>query len=121
MNKIFEWWNRKRTNEAVGFVLGSIGTALAAISVVLYVRPRLWVWDCYHLQAFQLGILCLWIIAPPCWFALESMALLKDEVPAVQENARRTQEIVSKVWVGVSAMLGVLASALLKDLCTRMP
>jgi len=97
-------------NVMVGIVLSSIGGLLAAASAVMYVR------DGWHSakasgpeQAFHLVTLCLWIVGPPVWFAVE-LTLLNSTQD--KDEVRKKQEVFARIWVGVSAMLGVLASAL---------
>jgi len=45
------------------------------------------------------------------WFAVEA-SLLKSIQD--KDEMRKKQEVFARIWVGVSAMLGVLASALSK-------
>jgi hypothetical protein len=106
-------------NVKTGIALASLGGALAATSVFLYLRAG---WLGREItggaKAFQLMILCLWIVLPPVWFAVE-LNLVKagktdDEAKEKRDEMRKNQEVFARVWLGVSAMLGVLASALLK-------
>jgi len=97
-------------NVRIGIVLSSIGGFLAAASVFMYA------WDGWHCvkasgpeRAFHLVTLCLWIVGPPVWFAVESTLLNSTQD---KDEVRKKQEVFARIWVGVSAMLGVLASAL---------
>jgi hypothetical protein len=103
----------KTLNVKVGIGLSLVGGILAGMSVFLYG------WDGWYRvppsrteKAVHLVILCLWIVVPPVWFAFEPL-LLKSG--ANRDELRKGQEPYSRIWVGVSAMLGVLASALLKS------
>jgi hypothetical protein len=100
------------TNVLVGSVLGTIGIALGLVSVARYS----WVaWqgtkiEDRHERALHVIILCLWILVPPIWFAIEpSLPHGKNE-----KKFRKGQDAWSKIWVGVSAMLTLLASVILK-------
>ena len=99
-------------NIKVAIVLSSVGGLLATASVVLYARSG---WRGVPVtgaeKAFHLVILCLWIVVPPLWFAVEPELLNPTQD---RDALTKKQELYARIWVGVSAMLGVLATAMAK-------
>jgi hypothetical protein len=90
-------------NERIGFWLTLTGLLLAIISIALYIWPlgfsqRL-------LRTFHLIVLSLWIIGPPAWFVVETQFLVADRQ---DWKLKQNQELLSKVWLGVSALLALL-------------
>jgi len=102
----------KPLNVKIGIIVSAIGIILAGASIFLYVLDG-WcgIEPSKTEKAVQLVILCIWIVSPPLWFAVEPL-LTKEK--KLTEELRQGQEIVARIWLGVSAMLGLLASALLK-------
>jgi hypothetical protein len=101
--------NGQRNNVRTGKVLASIGGCLAAASIWFYCFPGTWmdvVQDSRGRAEFHLFVLGLWFLAPPIWFVYE-MQFYKW-TPAEKEELRRTQELFSRVWIAVSALLGFL-------------
>jgi hypothetical protein len=96
-------------NVKLGIGVTTIGAVLAGISVYLYAYDAWRRVDATRkVAAFHLIVLCLWIIVPPVWFAFETyLAGPHHDL----NKLRKSQEVFSRIWVGVSAMLGVLASA----------
>ena len=76
---------------------------MAVVSIALYcLRPR-------ELRSFHLVVLGLWLVVPPIWFVIETMWLVKDRQNV---ELKQSQELISKVWAGVSALLAMLAATL---------
>jgi hypothetical protein len=99
-------------NVKLGIAVTTIGAVLAIVSVGVYVRDwMLGIPASRNDEALHLIVLCLWIIVPPIWFACETYLVDPEQK---SEKLRRSQEGFSRIWVGVSAMLGVLASAFKK-------
>jgi hypothetical protein len=91
-------------------VLSTVGSLLAVASIVLYAFPA--IWDVQKEKVFHFVVLGLWLLGPPIWFVYESLILAKSYNETRKAKLKGTQELISKVWLGVSALLGVLASAL---------
>jgi hypothetical protein len=117
-----------RLNVKLGVGASLIGILLAGASVYLYARDACRAvskaaaaataanWHCQpssatttpRVNAFHMIVLCLWIFIPPVWFASETYITDRDYK---NDHLRKSQEMYSRVWVAVSVMLGVLASA----------
>jgi hypothetical protein len=97
-------------NGKIGVTLGIIGGILAAISVGLYLRDGMQS-GTPHVKLFHLFVLCLWMVSPPVWFAVEPYLLRPFQD---KEAVKKTQEVWAKIWVGVSAMLTAIAAACAK-------
>jgi hypothetical protein len=102
----------KRLNVKLGIGVTTIGGILAGVSVCVYA----WEWwrriDASRgIKAFHVIVLCLWIIVPPVWFACERYLVGPEQD---LEQLSKSQELFSRIWVGVSGMLSVLATALNK-------
>ena len=63
-------------------------------------------------KVFHFVVLGLWLVVPPLWFAIESMYFAKFWSAERKVRLKETQEIVTKIWAGVSALLALLASEL---------
>jgi len=61
------------------------------------------------LRTFHLIVLSLWIIGPPAWFVVETQFLVADRQ---DWKLKQNQELLSKVWLGVSALLALLMNKL---------
>ena len=75
-----------------------VGLTLAAASIATYGLCTT------EFKVFHHVVLCLWIIAPPLWFLIETLYLAEDRHDS---NMVQTQELMSKLWVAVSVLLGL--------------
>lgn len=56
-----------------------------------------------------------WIFGPPLWFAFEYFVLFKKHEPSGSFEAfKYGQDLSSRAWLGVAAVLSVIASETLK-------
>jgi hypothetical protein len=122
-----------KLNVKLGIGASVIGIFLAAASIYLYARDafraasktaasaiapasaanchcRLLpsVTATFCVNAFHMIVLCIWIFVPPVWFASETYITDRHYQDA---HLKQSQEMFARVWVAVSVMLGVLASA----------
>ena len=90
-------------NERIGFWLTLVGLLLAIVSIAL----SIWTLGFSQpaLRRFHLIVLGLWIIGPPAWFVVETQFLVLDRQ---DWKLKQNQELFSKVWLGVSALLALL-------------
>ncbi len=95
------------SNKRIGFWLTLAGLLLAVISIALYI----WTLGFAQpvLRTFHLIVLSLWIIGPPAWFVVETQFLVADRQ---DWKLKQNQELLSKVWLGVSALLALLMNKL---------
>jgi hypothetical protein len=94
----------KPRNVQVGTILAALGLGLAVFSVAMYIFGD---FGTKHHVAFHLVTLGLWLVVPPLWFVLESVWMVNDRT---DPSLVRTQELLSKVWAGISALLAGLAA-----------
>lgn len=94
------------TRLKVAFVFSSIGLVLAATSVVLYIYPALWSPD--REKVFHVIVLGLWFVFPPVWFVVETQYFARDWSDQRKTELKNTQDLMAKLWVGVSALLAFL-------------
>lgn len=65
------------------------------------------------------GLLAIWTLAPPLWFAFEYMFLYKPQgLAGSWETFKHGQEMWAKLWAGVVALLGLRLFAM-KDAETK--
>ena len=82
--------------------------ALAVASIVLYASPGHW--SCRNEKVFHLIVLGLWLVVPPVWFMVEARWVKVKRTRAATVKLKETQEFVTKIWAGISALLGVLGA-----------
>ena len=106
-------WQGRPKNARIGTVLVVIAAMLAGMSTLFYANPHLWLWLGHRLslKVFQVTVIGLWAIGPPCWFVFETLYYQDGMSAEILEATKRSQELFAKVWAAVSVLLGFFWSS----------
>lgn len=85
-----------------------IGAAVVLLAVTILALARHFYYDS---SSLLMAVWALWVVAPPIWFCYEYFWLFrKKEVKVAFETFKYGQDIASKGWFAIAALLtGILS------------
>jgi hypothetical protein len=91
-------------------------TAAALLAIIFFICGLIWLPRPKSYQVLKWIMYGAWVIGPPIWFCWEFFYFRTHGRPECFEAFKYGQDLASKVWLAVAAILGALffGKALLK-------